>query len=38
MRSSSSQLARFGVVVFPGSNCDADSYHAVSTFPGARVQ
>ncbi|MBE0429543.1 MAG: phosphoribosylformylglycinamidine synthase subunit PurQ [Thermoleophilia bacterium] len=26
---------RFGVVVFPGSNCDADSYHAVSTFAGA---
>ena len=29
---------RFGVVVFPGSNCDADAYHAVSTFPGAGVQ
>jgi phosphoribosylformylglycinamidine synthase I len=29
---------RFGVVVFPGSNCDADSYHAVSTFPGTSVQ
>lgn len=26
---------RFGVVVFPGSNCDADSYHAVRTFAGA---
>jgi phosphoribosylformylglycinamidine synthase subunit PurQ / glutaminase len=24
----------FGVVVFPGSNCDADALHAVSTFPG----
>ena len=34
----SSAPVRFGVVVFPGSNCDADSYHAVSTFPGARVQ
>ena len=29
---------RFGVVVFPGSNCDADAYHAVSTFPDASVQ
>ena len=29
---------RFGVVVFPGSNCDADSYHAVSTFPDAAVR
>jgi phosphoribosylformylglycinamidine synthase I len=27
---------RLGVVVFPGSNCDADAYHAVSTFPGAQ--
>ena len=26
---------RFGVVVFPGSNCDADSFDAVGTFPGA---
>jgi phosphoribosylformylglycinamidine synthase len=26
---------RFGVVVFPGSNCDADAHHAVSTFDGA---
>ena len=29
---------RFGVVVFPGSNCDADSFHAVSTFPDTTVQ
>jgi phosphoribosylformylglycinamidine synthase len=29
---------RFGVVVFPGSNCDADSYHALSTFADASVQ
>ena len=29
---------RFGVVVFPGSNCDADSYHAISTFPEASVR
>lgn len=26
---------RFGVVVFPGSNCDADSYDAIRTFAGA---
>lgn len=25
---------RIGVVVFPGSNCDGDAYHALSTFPG----
>ncbi len=30
--------ARFGVVVFPGSNCDADSYDAIHTFAGARVR
>lgn len=29
---------RFGVVVFPGSNCDADSYDAVRTFPGAEAR
>ncbi|MCL6106528.1 MAG: phosphoribosylformylglycinamidine synthase subunit PurQ [Actinobacteria bacterium] len=29
---------RFGVVVFPGSNCDADSYDAVSTFTGAEAR
>ncbi len=34
----SSTPVRFGVVVFPGSNCDADSYHAVSTFPDTSVQ
>ncbi len=27
--------ARFGVVVFPGSNTDADCHHAITTFPGA---
>ncbi|MHB1390963.1 MAG: phosphoribosylformylglycinamidine synthase subunit PurQ [Thermoleophilia bacterium] len=26
---------RFGVVVFPGSNCDADSHDAVNSFAGA---
>lgn len=31
---SNSSRVRFGVVVFPGSNCDADSYHALTTFPG----
>jgi len=29
------ETVRFGVVVFPGSNCDADSYDMVNTFPGA---
>ena len=29
---------RFGVVVFPGSNCDADAHQAVSTFAGATVR
>ena len=29
---------RFGVVVFPGSNCDADACHALSTFPGTSAQ
>lgn len=26
---------RFGIVVFPGSNCDYDAHHALSTFPEA---
>jgi phosphoribosylformylglycinamidine synthase I len=26
---------RFGIVVFPGSNCDYDASHALSTFPAA---
>ena len=30
--------ARFGVVVFPGSNCDADSYDAVRSFPGTAAR
>jgi phosphoribosylformylglycinamidine synthase I len=29
--------ARFGVVVFPGSNCDTDAHHAIATFPEASV-
>ncbi len=29
---------RFGVVVFPGSNCDTDAHHAIGTFPGAGAQ
>jgi len=28
---------RFGVVVFPGSNCDADARHALTTFPNVEV-
>ncbi len=31
----SSKKVRFGVVVFPGSNCDYDAVHALSTFPEA---
>ena len=30
--------ARFGVVVFPGSNCDADSHDAVRSFAGAEAR
>ncbi len=29
------RTVRFGIVVFPGSNCDADSYDAVGTFAAA---
>jgi phosphoribosylformylglycinamidine synthase I len=29
---------RFGVVVFPGSNCDADSHDAVGTFAGTHAR
>ena len=29
---------RFGVVVFPGSNCDADTYHAVGEVLGEKVE
>jgi len=29
---------RFGVVVFPGSNCDADCYHAVAAVTGQPVR
>jgi len=35
MRHAGQQRARVGVVVFPGSNCDTDAYHAVGTFPDA---
>jgi phosphoribosylformylglycinamidine synthase len=31
----STGTVRFGVVVFPGSNCDADAHDAIGTFPGA---
>jgi len=30
-------MKRFGVVIFPGSNCDADVYHAVRDLVGAPV-
>ena len=36
--SPASRPVRFGVVVFPGSNCDTDAHHAVGTFPGAEAQ
>ena len=29
---------RFGVVIFPGSNCDTDAHDAVRTFPGVRAR
>ena len=29
---------RFGVVVFPGSNTDADCHHALGTFPGVMAE
>jgi phosphoribosylformylglycinamidine synthase len=29
---------RLGVVVFPGSNCDRDTDHALSTFPGVTAE
>jgi phosphoribosylformylglycinamidine synthase I len=31
-------LLRFGVVVFPGSNCDADTYHVLDRVFGAPVE
>lgn len=30
--------ARFGVIVFPGSNCDTDAHEAAGTFPETRVR
>ena len=30
-------LMKFGVVVFPGSNCDHDAYHALSKYLGQPV-
>jgi len=33
-----SRPVRFGVVVFPGSNCDTDAHHAIGTFPDATAQ
>ena len=37
MTGEAQRSARFGVVVFPGSNCDADAYQALTTFPDVRV-
>ena len=28
---------KFGVIVFPGSNCDHDAYHAISKYVGQPV-
>ena len=36
--SPASRPVRFGVVVFPGSNCDTDAHHAIGTFPDATAQ
>ena len=36
--SPASRPVRFGVVVFPGSNCDTDAHHAIGTFPGASAR
>ena len=38
MPSAAPRPVRFGVVVFPGSNCDTDAHHAISTFPGATAR
>ena len=32
------QPVRFGIVVFPGSNCDTDAQRAVLSFPGAEAR
>jgi phosphoribosylformylglycinamidine synthase subunit PurQ / glutaminase len=37
MTSTAQRTVRIGVVVFPGSNCDADAHHAITTFPGAEA-
>ncbi len=36
--SSAPRRVRFGVVVFPGSNCDTDAHHAVGTFADAEAR
>jgi phosphoribosylformylglycinamidine synthase len=38
MRSAGNPPVRFGVVVFPGSNCDTDAHHAIGTFAEASVE
>ncbi len=35
MDAAGERALRFGIVVFPGSNCDADAHHAVGTFAAA---
>ena len=35
---SNSAAVRFGVVVFPGSNTDADCHHALGTFPDVTAE
>ena len=37
MQPAAHRLVRFGVVVFPGSNCDTDAHRAIETFPDAGV-
>ena len=32
------QPVRFGIVVFPGSNCDTDAQRAVLSFPGTEAR
>ncbi len=36
--SAATEPVRFGLVVFPGSNCDTDAFQAVATFPGATAR
>jgi len=31
-------MLRFGIIVFPGTNCDMDTYHALKHFPNVMVE